>query len=123
MRARRPSPPRNLSSGARREWQRLAPIAHHAGTLTHRTAKAFELLVETLATEVQARAVVAAEGITVKTGRDGGTKTHPAVKAMETARASAAVLMKQFRLDAGRPPAAPPAPGARAKPKWGDLPK
>jgi P27 family predicted phage terminase small subunit len=104
---RRPSPPASLSTRAREEWRRLAPIAHQAGTLTARSAKAFEILVEVLATERQARELVATDGITVKTGRDG-VKPHPAVRTMETARAHAAVLMRQFRLEPPKVAAAPP---------------
>lgn len=119
---RRPSPPATLSPRARGEWDRLAPIAHQAGTLMARSAKAFEILCEVLATERQAREVVADEGITVKTGKNG-VKPHPAVRVMEQARAQAAAMMKAFRLEppktAGGDP--PPAQKAKGKSPWAKL--
>lgn len=118
---RRPSPPASLSARAREEWRRLAPIAHEVGTLTARSAKSFELLVEVLATERQARQVVADEGITVKTGKDG-VKPHPAVRTMEQARAHAAALMRQFRLEPPKTAAANPPPAkAKGKSTWSSV--
>jgi len=70
--------------------------------LTDATARSFELLVETLATERKARDLVEKAGITVSTGR-GGVKPHPAVRTMETARVQAAALLRLFRLDPGNP--------------------
>lgn len=117
---RRPSPPVTLSSRARDEWARLAPIAHAAGTLSARSAKAFELLVETLATERQARQVVADEGVTVKTGQ-GGVKPHPAVRVMEQARAQAAAMMKAFRLEPPKTAAGNHPPKAKGKSPWASV--
>lgn len=122
VRERRPAPPAGLSAQARQEWAALAPIAHAAGTLSGTTAKQFELLVETLATERQARDLVAAEGITVKTGRGEGVKPHPAVRTMETARAYAAVLMRQFRLEPPRRAAGnPPPERPKGKSTWASV--
>lgn len=118
---RRPSPPASLSTRAREEWRRLAPIAHEAGTLTARSAKVFEILCEVLATERQARELVAVDGIAVKTGRDG-VKPHPAVRTMETARAHAAVLLKAFRLEPARAtPGVTPATKPRGKSAWSNV--
>lgn len=118
---RRPAPPASLSTRAREEWRRLATIAHAAGTLTARSAKSFEILCEVLATERQARELVATEGITVKTGRDG-VKPHPAVRTMETARAHAAVLMKAFRLEPAKAtPGATPAIKQKGKSTWSSV--
>src|SRR4051794_14934189 len=94
--------PQTLTAAARAEWQELAPVAQRLGTLTATTARSFELLVETLATERTARELVAEAGITVSTGR-GGVKPHPAVRTMETARVQAAALLRLFRLDPGNP--------------------
>src|SRR4051812_17289867 len=94
--------PEILTEAGRDEWQRLAPVACRLGTLTDSTARSFELLVETLATERKARDLVEKAGITVSTGR-GGVKPHPAVRTMETARVQAAALLKLFRLDPGNP--------------------
>jgi P27 family predicted phage terminase small subunit len=95
-------PPVTLTDYGRAEWLLLAPGAHQAGTLTTTTARSFELLVETLATERKARELVAAEGITVQTDR-GGVKPHPACRTMEAARLQAAALLKLFRLEPASP--------------------
>ena len=94
--------PETLTEAGRDEWQNLAPVARRLGTLTDSTARSFELLVETLATERKARDLVEKAGITVSTGR-GGVKPHPAVRTMETARVQAAALLRLFRLDPGNP--------------------
>ncbi len=109
-RARRPSPPASLSTRAREEWRALAPVAHEIGTLSTRSAKQFEILCEVLATERQAREIVATEGLTVKSEK-GGAKLHPAARMLEVSRAQAALMMRQFRLEppktaAGNPPPA-----------------
>jgi P27 family predicted phage terminase small subunit len=92
-----PSPPVHLSSRARAEWDRLAPVAHALGTLTEADLRAFELLTETLASEAEARETVACGGLAVPT-RDGGLKPHPGVKIMECARAQAHRLLSDFGL-------------------------
>jgi len=67
------------------------------GRLTGADLRALELLCETLASEGEARAVVAREGFTVPTA-DGGQKPHPAVRIMETARNQAHRLLADFGL-------------------------
>src|SRR3954470_17416607 len=94
--------PAHLTAFAAEEWHRLAPAARRAGTLSTATARSFELLVETLATERKARELVDRDGITVETGR-GGVKPHPAVRTMEAARVQAAALLRLFRLEPGNP--------------------
>ena len=94
--------PAHLTAFAAEEWQRLAPAARRAGTLSTATVRSFELLVETLATERKARELVDRDGITVETGR-GGVKPHPAVRTMEAARVQAAALLRLFRLEPGKP--------------------
>jgi P27 family predicted phage terminase small subunit len=93
-----PPPPARLSKYAREEWSRLAPVAHRLGTLTEADLRGFELLVETLATERTARETVGADGLTVPTA-DGGSKSHPAVRCMETARNQAARMLESFGLN------------------------
>jgi P27 family predicted phage terminase small subunit len=93
--ARCPRPPATLSKGGISEWQVLAPIAHQLGTLCVADVQAFSMLCETLATERTARETVAIQGMTVPT-LDGGRKSHPAVKVMETARGQALRLFTEF---------------------------
>ena len=92
-----PEPPAHLSARAVAEWRRLAPVAIALGTLTEADLRGFELLSETLATEAEARAVVAAEGCAVPTA-GGGQKPRPEVRVMETARVQAARLLAEFGL-------------------------
>ena len=92
-----PAPPRHLSERARVEWRRLGPVAVALGTLTRADLRAFELLVETLATETTAREEVTASGYSVPTG-DGGQKPHPAVRIMEEARRQSRALLSDFGL-------------------------
>jgi P27 family predicted phage terminase small subunit len=92
-----PPPPAGLGAEAAEEWRALAPVLVAAGTLAASDLRALRLLCETLATEAGARAVVGAEGFTVPTA-DGGQKPHPAVRIMETSRAQAAALLRDFGL-------------------------
>lgn len=117
---RRPSPPASLSTRARGEWNRLAPIAHQAGTLSARSAKQFELLCEVLSTERQAREIVANEGLTVRSEK-GGAKLHPAARMLEVSRAQAAVMMRQFRLEPPKTAAGNPPPKTKGKSTWGSV--
>jgi P27 family predicted phage terminase small subunit len=117
---RRPSPPASLSTRARAEWRRLAPIAHEVGTLTARSAKQFELLCEVLSTERQAREIVATEGLTTKSER-GGAKLHPAARMLEVSRAQAAVMMRQFRLEPPKTPINVPSQKPNGKSTWSSV--
>ena len=92
-----PKPPAQLGPRAAAEWRRIAPAAVGIGTLTTADCRAFELLAQMLATESEARELLAAEGLSLNTG-DGGRKAHPAVRTMETARAQAARLLAEFGL-------------------------
>lgn len=108
-----PAPPEYLSPYAREEWDRLAPLAASAGTLTEITVRSFELLVEVLGTERRARELINSAGFTVGAGR-GGRKPHPALRAMENARTQAAALLKLFRLEpaGAAPPRVEPKPSS-----------
>jgi P27 family predicted phage terminase small subunit len=111
-------PPSTLTPYALEEWQRLAPMARRLRTLKASTARSFELLVETLATERKARELVERHGITIRTGHGGSAKPYPAVRTMETARVQAAALLKLFRLDPDQPPTAAPNPEKPRNSAW-----
>jgi len=108
-----PAPPARLSPAAAAEWRGLAAVLTDAGTITAADCRALELLAATLATEAEARAVVAVEGFTVPTG-DGGAKPHPAVRIMETARGQAAALLRDFGLTPRARASVDPAPAPAA---------
>lgn len=113
-----PSAPGHLSKYANEEWSRLSSVAIHAGTLTETTARSFEMLCEILATERTTRELLSASGMTVGSGR-GGRKPHPALRAMETARAQAAPLLKLFRLEPDKPePAAAASKNPNGESAW-----
>ena len=63
-----PEPPPLLSERAAAEWRRLAPVAVAPRTLSEPDLRGFELLVQTLATEAEAPAVIEAGG--------GGHRSH-----------------------------------------------
>ncbi len=92
-----PVPPPQLSERAAAEWRRLAPVAVALRTLPEADLRGFELLVQTLATEAEARAVIEAEGYAVPTSGNG-LKPCPEVAAMERARVQAARLLGDFGL-------------------------
>jgi P27 family predicted phage terminase small subunit len=111
--------PSNLTPYAADEWERLAPLARQLGTLTEVTARSFEVLVETLGTERRARELVERHGMVTRTGHGAGSKPYPAVRAMETARTQAAVLLKLFRLDPdGQAAAGPVKADDKPKSDW-----
>ena len=91
-----PEPPQ-LSERAAAEWRQLAPVAVALRTLPEADLRGFELLVQTLATEAEARAVIEAEGCAVPTA-GGGRKPRPEVGAMERARVQAARLLADLGL-------------------------
>lgn len=90
-------PPDSLSPNARIEWMALMPILVTAGTATPADLRAFEMLCEALATESELRATLKREGLTSRTA-DGGVKSHPAAKMLETARSQAHRLLGDFGL-------------------------
>jgi hypothetical protein len=86
----------------------LAPEAARLGTLTPATARAFAMLVELLATEHAAAAIVATEGLVVRSAA-GTSKPNPAARSLEVARSQAMPLLQKFGLlpvEPRRPPAA-----------------
>ena len=91
-----PEPPQ-LSERAAAEWRQLAPVAVALRTLPEADLRGFELLVQTPATEAEARAVIEAEGYAVPTSGNG-LKPHPEVGAMERARVQAARMLGDFGL-------------------------
>ncbi|WP_322040811.1 phage terminase small subunit P27 family [Burkholderia diffusa] len=92
-----PPPPAGMSSRAATEWVRVAPLVVSLGLLSASDLRALELLAETLATEAQLRETLDREGLTIATGA-GGSKAHPALRALSDARAQAARLLDAFGL-------------------------
>ncbi|HDR8861634.1 TPA: phage terminase small subunit P27 family [Burkholderia territorii] len=92
-----PPPPDSMSSRAAAEWVRVAPLVVSLGLLSASDLRALELLAETLATEAQLRETLDREGLTIATGT-GGSKAHPALRALSDARAQAARLLDAFGL-------------------------
>ncbi|OMG74906.1 phage terminase small subunit P27 family [Burkholderia ubonensis] len=92
-----PPPPDGMSSRAAAEWKRVAPLVVSLGLLTASDLRALELLAETLATEAQLRETLDREGLTIATG-SGGSKAHPALRALSDARAQATRLLDAFGL-------------------------
>jgi P27 family predicted phage terminase small subunit len=92
-----PDPPGHLSELAAAEWWRVGAVAVEVGTLTRADLRGLELLAETLATEREARELLAREGTTIEAG-SGGRKAHPAVGMMAQARAQAHRLLHDFAL-------------------------
>lgn len=92
-----PPPPDGMSSRAAAEWTRVAPLVVSLGLLTASDLRALELLVEMLATEAQLRETLDREGLTIATGA-GGSKAHPALRALSDARTQAARLLDAFGL-------------------------
>ena len=107
-----PPAPRYLSAEARKQWKKLTPAVEGAGTMTASDLVAFELLASTLATAVEAEALIAKEGATIE-GGSGGLKAHPALTMMATARAQATALLAQFGLTPRGRAAIAPAPAAK----------
>jgi P27 family predicted phage terminase small subunit len=93
-----PDPPAHISERAATQWRRVAQLCVRLKTVREADLPALELLVNALATEQEARALLDKEGITVNTGA-GGVKPHPAVRMAETARAQAIALLDRFGLN------------------------
>ncbi|HDR9189141.1 TPA: phage terminase small subunit P27 family [Burkholderia cepacia] len=92
-----PPSPDGMSSRAAAEWDRVAPLVVSLGLLSASDLRALELLAETLATEAQLRETLDREGLTIATGT-GGSKAHPALRALSDARAQASRLLDAFGL-------------------------
>jgi P27 family predicted phage terminase small subunit len=90
-----PPPPGSLSTGARLEWVKLAPVAVELSTLTVGDLRAFEQLTECLASASELQTLVAAEGLLIPAA-NGGKKANPAQRSLETARAQAHRLLCEF---------------------------
>jgi P27 family predicted phage terminase small subunit len=95
--ARTPTAPGRLSTLAVGEWKALAPLLTKAKTLSGSDLRALELLCETLASASEFAAIVRKEGATVPAA-GGGTKGHPALQALATARSQARALLTDFGL-------------------------
>lgn len=109
---RMPPAPKHLSTEAKKQWKRLAPAVKATGAMTASDLVAFELLACTLATAIEAEALIAKEGATIE-GGSGGQKAHPALAMMATARAQATALLAQFGLTPRGRAAIAPAPASK----------
>jgi P27 family predicted phage terminase small subunit len=92
-----PRPPKHLPAAAQAEWRALMAMAVELGTITAADLRAFEMLCCTLATVSEAETAIRMQGLTLAT-ENGGQKSHPAIKIMETGRAQAAALLRDFGL-------------------------
>jgi P27 family predicted phage terminase small subunit len=94
MRKRVPSAPEHLSDRCRKWWRSVVTEfileEHHLHLL--------RLAAEALDRSEEARAILAAEGIVVRTGET--VKAHPAVAIERDARIAAARLIRELALDA-----------------------
>jgi P27 family predicted phage terminase small subunit len=90
-------PPRGMSDRAKLEWRALMPAVLAIGTMSKADLRAFALLATTLAAESEAREAIERDGMVV-VGGSGGRKSHPALKAAETARMQAMRLLESFGL-------------------------
>jgi phage terminase small subunit len=102
----KPVAPSHLQPATREWWQSVVTRwdlePHHIKLLT--------MAAVSWDRHEEARAVVAAEGLTVAT-RDGGARVHPAVKIEMEARVQFARLLRELDLDLDTPAApAPPRP-------------
>jgi len=102
--------PNNLHPTARDLLETLEQeyvFEHHERVLLHQALTALSL-------SLQAAEVIAAEGLTIKTVRGGGCKTHPAVAVQRNASLTFASLLRTLDLAPdGRKSA--PIPGARIR--------
>lgn len=91
-----PKAPAGLSARARAEWQRLAPLAIEKRTMAESDLRAFQLLVDVLATVSEAQEAIGREGLTIRSGDT--VRAHPAIKILEAARGQATRLLCEFGL-------------------------
>lgn len=92
-----PQAPAHLSARAQAEWERVAPEVAALGILARSDLRALELLAETLATEAHLREVLDGEGLTTPTAA-GGSKAHPALRALDAARTQSQRMLNAFGL-------------------------
>jgi P27 family predicted phage terminase small subunit len=92
-----PEPPETMSTGARLEWLKLAPVVVELGTMCRGDLRAFEQLTETLAMQTELQELVRSQGWLLPTGTDS-YKANPAVKSLETARNQSHRLLVEFGL-------------------------
>jgi P27 family predicted phage terminase small subunit len=92
-----PPPPAVLTRPSAAEWRLLAAELVARGTLTSGDLRALQLLAETLAMESALRETLQREGVTVR-GADGVTKSHPALRGLESARNAAHRMLNDFGL-------------------------
>lgn len=104
-----PAAPAGLSEPATLEWQSLAKVLIELGVLRGADLRALQMLAETLASVSNFEQIVLVEGATISSS--GGTRGHPALTALATARSQARQLLNDFGLTPrGRESAAAPGP-------------
>lgn len=109
-----PEPPSWLSAEAKRAWDDLVPLLRHRGVLTRADGMALACLCTAWGRLVEAEALLATEGIVVRT-LTGGTKPHPCVGISNGTWAQVVKGCALFGLDpadrSGVTPAGPPTEG------------
>jgi phage terminase small subunit len=109
MTLKTPKPPRHLTAATRRWWLSVVEgwelEDHHVRLLT--------LAAQAWDRADLARGEVARDGLTVPT-RDGGRKSHPALKALEAAEIAFARLIRELDLDVVPPAASSRPPALRS---------
>ena len=84
--------PRGMSTGAQREWIRLAPELERLGLLTGNDVAAFQMYAENYATWRTAMRKVKSEGMFV------GGRPNPAIRVANEAAALARTFLREFGL-------------------------
>ncbi len=101
--AARPKMPSHLSGEARKAWRQLIALLEERGTLSRADSMALSIWAETQARWIQAKAELAAHGITIEvtvTDNNGVAhvtrKPNPALRTCETCEKSLRALAREF---------------------------
>lgn len=101
----KPKSPPHLAPATRRWWLAV----HRDYTLEEHHTRLLTLAAEAFDRAVQARELIARDGLTVPTA-DGSVKAHPAVAIERDSRLAFSRLLRELDLDAGAPSEAPRPP-------------
>ena len=105
----KPKAPAHLAPETRKWWLSV----HNDYTLEPHHTRLLTLAGEAFDRSVQARELIAKDGLTVPTS-DGGLKAHPAVGIERDARLAFARLVRELDLDAGAPADTPRPPSLQS---------
>jgi P27 family predicted phage terminase small subunit len=101
--AARPKMPAHLSPAARQAWRQIVALLQERGTLSKADGMALSIWAETQARWIQAKAELAAHGITIEvtvTDNNGVAhitrKPNPALRTCETCEKSLRALAREF---------------------------